>query len=125
MLADALDPAVIMGPVVSEAACDRILGVIEEARTTGAGRVVTGGRRLDGDGCPRVDRTLWASVRRLPDHSRPAVSESGLEYTVSQTSTNAVTDHDDRSGSTTKMFTATVLVPLFFLRENYRLTAAF
>ena len=36
-----------------------------------------------------------------------------------------VTEHDDRSGSTTKMFTATVLVRLFFLRENYRLTAAF
>jgi hypothetical protein len=36
-----------------------------------------------------------------------------------------VTEHDDWSGSTTKMFTATVLVRLFFLRENYRLTAAF
>src|SRR4030095_1269916 len=33
-----------------------------------------------------------------------------------------VTDHDDRSGSTTKMFAATVLVRLFFLRENPLLT---
>jgi acyl-CoA reductase-like NAD-dependent aldehyde dehydrogenase len=46
---DALDPAVIMGPVVSAAACDRILGVIDEATATSAGRLATGGRRLDGD----------------------------------------------------------------------------
>jgi hypothetical protein len=31
------------------------------------------GRRLDGDCRPRLDRALRASVRRLPDHSRPAV----------------------------------------------------
>jgi len=46
------DPASLatrMGPVISQGACDRVLGVIERARRNGEGRVVTGGHRLDGD----------------------------------------------------------------------------
>jgi aldehyde dehydrogenase (NAD+) len=45
---DPLDPATISGPVVSEAAMDRILGVIDRAGSDGA-RLLTGGHRLDGD----------------------------------------------------------------------------
>ncbi len=37
-----------MGPVVNEAACERILGVIETARTQNGGRLVHGGGRLGG-----------------------------------------------------------------------------
>ncbi len=46
---DPLDPATLMGPVITEAACDRIMGVIEDARSTGAGTVLTGGERLGGE----------------------------------------------------------------------------
>ena len=46
---DPLDPTVMMGPVVHERACERILGVIDRARTEGAGTVLTGGTRLEGD----------------------------------------------------------------------------
>jgi acyl-CoA reductase-like NAD-dependent aldehyde dehydrogenase len=46
------DPASLatrMGPVISQGACDRVLGVIERAGRNGEGRLVTGGHRLGGD----------------------------------------------------------------------------
>lgn len=46
---DPSDPATFMGPVVTGAACRRILGVIEGAAASGAGRLLTGGTRLDGE----------------------------------------------------------------------------
>jgi aldehyde dehydrogenase (NAD+) len=45
---DPLDPRSFIGPVVSEAAMERILGVIDRARSDGA-TVLTGGERLGGD----------------------------------------------------------------------------
>jgi aldehyde dehydrogenase (NAD+) len=45
---DPFDPAVLMGPVVSERACERILGVILRAVDEGAGTLLTGGERLGG-----------------------------------------------------------------------------
>ena len=61
---DPLDPGTFMGPVVSEASCQRILGVIYRARTAGAGRLVTGGRRLGGPLTPGffVAPTVFADV---------------------------------------------------------------
>lgn len=44
---DPLDPATVMGPVISNASLQRILGVIEQAQRDGA-RLVLGGQRLDG-----------------------------------------------------------------------------
>jgi acyl-CoA reductase-like NAD-dependent aldehyde dehydrogenase len=46
---DPLDPAVVMGPVVNAAACERILGVIARAVDEGAGKLLTGGDRLGGE----------------------------------------------------------------------------
>jgi acyl-CoA reductase-like NAD-dependent aldehyde dehydrogenase len=48
-LGDPLAPGTVLGPVVSAGACERILGIVERARTSGAGRLVTGGERVDGD----------------------------------------------------------------------------
>jgi aldehyde dehydrogenase (NAD+) len=45
---DPLDPASFIGPVVSESAMERILGVIERAKADGA-TVLTGGGRLAGE----------------------------------------------------------------------------
>jgi acyl-CoA reductase-like NAD-dependent aldehyde dehydrogenase len=45
---DPLDRATVLGPVISEAAADRILGMVETATREG-GRLVTGGERLGGD----------------------------------------------------------------------------
>jgi aldehyde dehydrogenase (NAD+) len=46
-IGDPFDPSVLMGPVVSAAACERILGVIARAVDEGAGTLLTGGQRLD------------------------------------------------------------------------------
>ncbi|HEX7460392.1 MAG TPA: aldehyde dehydrogenase family protein, partial [Acidimicrobiales bacterium] len=45
---DPLDPSVLVGPVVSESAMERILGVVERAGSDGA-TLLTGGTRLGGD----------------------------------------------------------------------------
>jgi aldehyde dehydrogenase (NAD+) len=42
-------PGTRMGPLISPAACERVLGFVERARATGEGRLVTGGYRLGGD----------------------------------------------------------------------------
>jgi aldehyde dehydrogenase (NAD+) len=46
---DPLDARTMMGPVVSAAACERVLGVIGRARDHGTGRLVLGGERLNGE----------------------------------------------------------------------------
>jgi aldehyde dehydrogenase (NAD+) len=46
---DPLDPRVVFGPVVSQAAAGRILGVIEQAVTERSGELLVGGTRLGGD----------------------------------------------------------------------------
>ncbi len=45
---DPLDDATLMGPVISQAACERILTRIGDARTRHEGRLVIGGERLGG-----------------------------------------------------------------------------
>ncbi len=46
---DPLDPTVMFGPVISQAAADRILAVIDRAASEGSGDLLAGGRRLGGD----------------------------------------------------------------------------
>ncbi len=48
-IGDPLDPATLMGPVVTAAACARVLDVIARARAESAGKLLTGGRRLEGE----------------------------------------------------------------------------
>src|SRR6185503_14062491 len=48
-LGDPFGQATNMGPVVSEAACTRILALIETAADTKAGRLCCGGGRAGGD----------------------------------------------------------------------------
>jgi acyl-CoA reductase-like NAD-dependent aldehyde dehydrogenase len=43
---DPLDPQVMFGPVISHAAADRMLGVIEDAIAEGSGDLIVGDRRL-------------------------------------------------------------------------------
>jgi len=48
-IGDPMNQATLMGPVVSKAACERILRVIDAAIAGKHGRLVTGGERLGGD----------------------------------------------------------------------------
>jgi aldehyde dehydrogenase (NAD+) len=63
-LGDPFDPDTTMGPVANEAACTRILGVIEQARAEGHGDLLTGGHRANGllaDGS-FIEPTVFANV---------------------------------------------------------------
>ncbi|CDO30868.1 aldehyde dehydrogenase family protein [Mycolicibacterium porcinum] len=46
---DPFDPKSVMGPVISDAACDRILGFVDRARNSQAGQLLLGGDRLGGE----------------------------------------------------------------------------
>jgi len=61
---DPLDEATAVGPVVTEAACQRILGIIDEARRQGSGELLTGGGRVGGDLADGwfVEPTVFAGV---------------------------------------------------------------
>ncbi|WP_068269754.1 aldehyde dehydrogenase family protein [Aldersonia kunmingensis] len=47
-IGDPFDPHVVVGPVISAAAADRIVGVIDRAVSDGSGELVTGGTRIGG-----------------------------------------------------------------------------
>jgi len=47
-IGDPWDPTTVIGPVISEASVHRILGVVERAKTSGAGKLVLGGKRVGG-----------------------------------------------------------------------------
>ncbi|MEB3049978.1 aldehyde dehydrogenase family protein [Mycolicibacter sp. MYC123] len=61
---DPLDPAVTFGPVISQPAVDRILGVINSAIADGSGELLSGGRRLGGDLAPGyyIEPTVFGEV---------------------------------------------------------------
>jgi acyl-CoA reductase-like NAD-dependent aldehyde dehydrogenase len=46
---DPASPNTNMGPLISQGACERVLGFVERARANKEGRLVTGGCRLGGD----------------------------------------------------------------------------
>ncbi|MCT7658080.1 aldehyde dehydrogenase family protein [Mycobacterium deserti] len=48
-IGDPFDPAVVFGPVVSDAAAHRILSTVDAAVRARAGSLLTGGRRISGD----------------------------------------------------------------------------
>lgn len=48
-IGDPLADSTMIGPVISRASSERILGIIGEAEATRSARIVTGGKRLDGE----------------------------------------------------------------------------
>jgi acyl-CoA reductase-like NAD-dependent aldehyde dehydrogenase len=72
---DPLDPRVMVGPVVTEAACTRILGVIERAVQERAGSLLTGGNRLGGDLADGyfIAPTVFGDVDHASDLARDEV----------------------------------------------------
>ena len=70
---DPFDAGVTMGPVISRGAVDRILGIIDAAATSGAGRLVTGGHRMGGALAEGffVEPTVFADV----DNRSPIAQE--------------------------------------------------
>jgi aldehyde dehydrogenase (NAD+) len=48
-MGDPFEASTIIGPIINEAGCDRIMGMIERAKASGAGRITTGGERVGGE----------------------------------------------------------------------------
>jgi len=63
-IGDPLDPTVTFGPVISQSAVDRVLGVIDGAVANGSGELLTGGRRLGGELAPGyyIEPTVFGGV---------------------------------------------------------------
>jgi aldehyde dehydrogenase (NAD+) len=61
----ALQTDTVMGPVINDAACQRILGVIERARRDGEGELIHGGQRKNGEvaGGYFIEPTIFADVK--------------------------------------------------------------
>jgi aldehyde dehydrogenase (NAD+) len=88
---DPFDPTVVSGPVVSKAALDRILGMIERARLDGA-RLVTGGARLEGalaDG-HFIEPTVFADVDPSSELAQREVFGPVLAITPFRTEDQAI-----------------------------------
>jgi aldehyde dehydrogenase (NAD+) len=49
VVGDPHDDSTMMGPLISERHCNRVLGVINDAVDSGAGKLLTGGTRVNGD----------------------------------------------------------------------------
>jgi len=73
-IGDPRAPATVMGPVISQAACDRILGFISRAQEAG-GRLVTGGQRLGGElaGGYFIGPTMFADVDNRAEIAREEI----------------------------------------------------
>jgi acyl-CoA reductase-like NAD-dependent aldehyde dehydrogenase len=66
---DPFEQGTILGPVINDHACERILGVIERARAEGAGELLTGGARVGGvlkDGF-FIEPTIFGDVDNASD----------------------------------------------------------
>ncbi|MFV8049074.1 aldehyde dehydrogenase family protein [Mycobacterium sp. 48b] len=48
-IGDPMDPATAFGPVISQAAADRILAAVDSSVSSGAGELLLGGKRIGGD----------------------------------------------------------------------------
>lgn len=88
---DPFDPATLSGPVVSEAAVDRIVAMIERAKSDGA-RLVTGGSRLGGDlaGGYFVEPTVFADVDPASELAQNEVFGPVLAITPFDTDDEAI-----------------------------------
>ncbi|SHN17433.1 aldehyde dehydrogenase family protein [Cryptosporangium aurantiacum] len=90
-IGDPFDPTIISGPVVNEAALERILGMIERAKLDGA-RLVTGGARLEGplaDGY-YLEPTVFADVDPQSELAQTEVFGPVLAITPFDTEEEAV-----------------------------------
>lgn len=89
---DPLEPGHIGGPVVNETALKRILGVIENAQSSGAGKLLIGGERLGGElaGGYFVANTVFVDVDPASDLAMREIFGPVLAVTPFDTEEDAV-----------------------------------
>lgn len=88
---DPLDPATMMGPVISQPALDRIVGMINQAPSDGA-RLICGGTRMDGDHAAGyfLPVTILADVENGSELARQEVFGPVLAVTPFNTEEEAI-----------------------------------
>jgi aldehyde dehydrogenase (NAD+) len=86
---DPLDPTTYIGPLINEAARDRVQGMVAKAVEDGAGRLVYGGERIDSDGY-FVSPTVFADVDNRSDLAQQEVFGPVLAITPFDTEDEAV-----------------------------------
>jgi aldehyde dehydrogenase (NAD+) len=86
---DPLDPATYIGPLINEAARDRVQGMIDKAIEGGAGRLVHGGERIDAEGY-FVSPTVFADVDNRSDLAQQEIFGPVLAITPFDTEEEAV-----------------------------------
>lgn len=93
---DPVDPATVMGPVISEAAVQRILGIIDRAQQDGA-RLELGGERLNGEFADGfyLPLTILADVDNSSSLARHEVFGPVLSVTPFDTEEEAITLAND------------------------------
>lgn len=96
-LGDPLDTATVIGPVINEAAAQRIMGVIDRARAESGGRLITGGRRGQGDLAAGsfVEPTIFAGVAHDSHLAREEVFGPVLSIIRFDTDADAVAMAND------------------------------
>lgn len=96
-IGDPASPATRMGPVISQDACDRVLGFVERAQQNGEGRLVTGGHRLDGDLADGyfIAPTIFADVDNRSDLAQKEIFGPVLSMQRFETEEEAVAIAND------------------------------
>ncbi len=96
-LGDPLDRSTVIGPVINEAAAQRIMGVIERAKAESGGKLVTGGRRGQGDLAAGsfVEPTVFAGVAHDSHVAREEVFGPVLSIVKFEQDTDAVAMAND------------------------------
>ncbi|ARE38202.1 aldehyde dehydrogenase (plasmid) [Rhodococcus sp. BH4] len=86
-----LDPTTVSGPVVNQAALDRILGMIDRAKNSGA-RLITGGSRIGGElaGGYYIEPTIFADVDPASELAQTEVFGPVLAITKFSTEEEAI-----------------------------------
>ncbi len=90
-MGDPTDPGTVMGPVISEASLQRILGIVERAQRDGA-RLALGGERLGGDFAAGyyLPLTIFADVDHGSDLAQQEVFGPVLSVTPFDTEEEAI-----------------------------------
>ena len=88
---DPMDPTTTMGPVISEAALARIIGIVDQAQADGA-KLITGGARLGGVHAPGsfIGLTVFADVDPASTLARQEVFGPVLAVTPFDTEEEAI-----------------------------------
>ncbi len=95
---DPMDPATVMGPVISEAALARILGMVDQGQQDGA-RLIAGGSRLGGDHAAGtfLGLTILADVDQESQLARQEVFGPVLAVTPFDSEDEAIAIANDSS----------------------------